>query len=218
MKMKYKNQVKTRTPTSPHLEAPAQLKVTTKTIWTCTWLILRFCRWLIFVFASRSCSDSFIKFERGRHAKIWKWPARKPFPKTQSKSYQAEQHHWKLCTWIFYFARGTRTDLEEEDDQESFFRWLEENPNAGVAQNADNDDDQDIEYDEDGNIIVPEKSKVKILCIQKSRTQVYSKILSLEDYRPTTADWSLTNQLWEFWKKFLRRTWGHQKLGKRRNR
>jgi ATP-dependent RNA helicase DDX42 len=54
-----------------------------------------------------------------------------------------------------------RTDLEGEDDQESFFRWLEENPNAGVAQNADNDDDQDIEYDEDGNIIVPEKSKVK---------------------------------------------------------
>ena len=36
---------------------------------------------------------------------------------------------------------------------------MEENPNAGVANEA-NDDDQDIEYDDDGNIIVPEKSKI----------------------------------------------------------
>lgn len=49
--------------------------------------------------------------------------------------------------------------MEEEDDQESYFRWLEENPNAGVNQ-AQNDEEQDLEYDEDGNIIVPEKSKV----------------------------------------------------------
>ena len=57
--------------------------------------------------------------------------------------------------------RGTRDDIEAEDDQESFFRWLEENPNAGVSQ-ADDDDQQDLDYDADGNIIVPEKSKVWI--------------------------------------------------------
>lgn len=56
--------------------------------------------------------------------------------------------------------KGKRADLDEEDDQESYFRWLEENPNAGVIQ-ADNDnEEQDIDYDEDGNIIVPEKSKI----------------------------------------------------------
>ena len=57
--------------------------------------------------------------------------------------------------------RGTRDDIEEEDDQESYFRWLEENPNAGVVQGQDQDnDDQDLEYDDDGNIVVPEKSKI----------------------------------------------------------
>ncbi|CAF0895645.1 unnamed protein product [Brachionus calyciflorus] len=53
--------------------------------------------------------------------------------------------------------KGTRDDIEDEDDQESYFRWLEENPNAGVQ--GGDDDDQDIEYDEDGNIIPPEKKK-----------------------------------------------------------
>ena len=37
------------------------------------------------------------------------------------------------------------------------FRWLEENPNAGT--NRDDDDDLNIEYDADGNPIVPEKDK-----------------------------------------------------------
>jgi len=38
---------------------------------------------------------------------------------------------------------------------------LEENPNAGLTQtDTDNPDEQDIDYDEDGNIIVPEKNKV----------------------------------------------------------
>lgn len=55
-------------------------------------------------------------------------------------------------------VKGTRDDIEEEDDQESYFRWLEENPNAGVVQGED-EDEQDIEYDDEGNIIVPEKKK-----------------------------------------------------------
>ena len=54
--------------------------------------------------------------------------------------------------------KGTRDDIEGEDDQESFFKWMEDNPNAGVALN--DDDEQDLDYDEEGNIIVPEKSKV----------------------------------------------------------
>lgn len=54
--------------------------------------------------------------------------------------------------------KGTRDDIEGEDDQESFFKWMEENPNAGIALN--DDDEQDLDYDEEGNIIVPEKSKV----------------------------------------------------------
>jgi ATP-dependent RNA helicase DDX42 len=60
--------------------------------------------------------------------------------------------------------RGTRDDIEQEDDQESFFRWLEENPNAGQPSN-DNDDEQELDYDEEGNIIVPEKSKVSVYCL-----------------------------------------------------
>lgn len=55
--------------------------------------------------------------------------------------------------------RGERADIEEEDDQESFFRYMEENPNAGVIFTS-TEDDAEIEYDEDGNPIPPEKSKV----------------------------------------------------------
>jgi len=54
--------------------------------------------------------------------------------------------------------RGKRDDIEEEDDQESYFRYMEENPMAGVI----NDDDDQIEYDEDGNAIIPDK-KVRII-------------------------------------------------------
>jgi ATP-dependent RNA helicase DDX42 len=57
--------------------------------------------------------------------------------------------------------KGTRDDIEAEDDHESFFKWIEENPNAGVDPNAaDDNGEQDIEYDDEGNIIVPERSKI----------------------------------------------------------
>ncbi len=55
------------------------------------------------------------------------------------------------------FCRGIRDDLENEDDEESYYRYMEENPMAGVI----DDDDMDIEYDEDGNAIIPEYKKVK---------------------------------------------------------
>ncbi|EEC04596.1 ATP-dependent RNA helicase, putative, partial [Ixodes scapularis] len=52
--------------------------------------------------------------------------------------------------------RGVRDDIENEDDEESYYRYVEENPNAG----ADKDDsDLELEYDEDGNPIAPVKSK-----------------------------------------------------------
>ncbi|CAF3600862.1 unnamed protein product [Rotaria sordida] len=56
--------------------------------------------------------------------------------------------------------KGIRDDIDKEDDQESYFRWLEENPNAGLPI-ADNDDDEDreLQYDDDGNLIAPEISK-----------------------------------------------------------
>ena len=53
--------------------------------------------------------------------------------------------------------KGIRDDIEEADDEESYYKWLEENPNAGKI-NVD-EDGIEIEYDEDGNPIVPMKSK-----------------------------------------------------------
>lgn len=53
---------------------------------------------------------------------------------------------------------GIRDDLEEEDVEESYYRYMEENPNAGLAP-AD-EEDPEIEYDEDGNPIPPDKKKI----------------------------------------------------------
>lgn len=53
-------------------------------------------------------------------------------------------------------AKGVRDDIEGEDDHESFFRYMEENPNAGTH---NDDSDQEMEYDAEGNPIVPVKSK-----------------------------------------------------------
>lgn len=52
--------------------------------------------------------------------------------------------------------KGVRQDIEDADDEESYYKWLEENPEAG---RLNDDDDIEIEYDEDGNPIVPMKSK-----------------------------------------------------------
>ena len=54
--------------------------------------------------------------------------------------------------------KGVRQDIEEADDEESYYKWLEENPNAG-RYGDENEDDLMIEYDADGNPIVPLKSK-----------------------------------------------------------
>lgn len=46
-----------------------------------------------------------------------------------------------------------RDDIEGEDEQESYFRYMEENPTAGLVA----DDDDIIDYDEDGNPIFVNK-------------------------------------------------------------
>ncbi|CAF3734679.1 unnamed protein product [Adineta steineri] len=56
--------------------------------------------------------------------------------------------------------KGVRDDIDKEDDQESYFRWLEENPNAGLPIGDDDDEDRELQYDDDGNLIAPEVSKV----------------------------------------------------------
>ena len=37
--------------------------------------------------------------------------------------------------------------IEDADDEESYYKWLEENPDAGRVQD---EDELEIEYDEDG--------------------------------------------------------------------
>ena len=56
-----------------------------------------------------------------------------------------------------YVSRGVRDDIEEEDVQEAYFRYMEENPMAGLL---GDEDDMNMEYDEDGNVIVPNVKKV----------------------------------------------------------
>ena len=52
--------------------------------------------------------------------------------------------------------KGVRGDIDDEDDEESYYRYMEENPNAGLR---DEGSDQEIDYDEDGNPIAPPKKK-----------------------------------------------------------
>lgn len=51
--------------------------------------------------------------------------------------------------------KGIRDDIEELDGEESYYKFMAENPDFG----KDLDSDNDLEYDEDGNPIAPKKSK-----------------------------------------------------------
>ncbi|KAG5899771.1 hypothetical protein JTB14_006106 [Gonioctena quinquepunctata] len=53
---------------------------------------------------------------------------------------------------------GLRNDLEEEDVEESYYRYMEENPNAGLL--PVDEEFPDLEYDSDGNPIAPDKKKI----------------------------------------------------------
>ncbi len=91
-------------------------------------------------------------------------------------------------------GRGIRDDLEQEDDEESYYRYMEENPLAGV--NLD-DDELDIEYDADGNAIIPEYKKVSGQDRVSEHQKVTGKVLILvhresvcflADHRSIAAD------------------------------
>ena len=49
-----------------------------------------------------------------------------------------------------FSCRGVRDDIDKEDDQESYFRWLEENPNAGLPITDEDEEDRELQYDDDG--------------------------------------------------------------------
>ncbi|KAM3598527.1 uncharacterized protein V6R79_019089 [Siganus canaliculatus] len=61
----------------------------------------------------------------------------------------------------FFFSaclyRGIRDDIEEEDEQEAYFRYMAENPTAGLTQE---EEDENIDYDSDGNPIAPTTKKI----------------------------------------------------------
>lgn len=52
-------------------------------------------------------------------------------------------------------GRGARGDIDEMDDEESYYKYMEENP----LNNGDDGSDVEMEYDEDGNPIPPPKKK-----------------------------------------------------------
>lgn len=52
--------------------------------------------------------------------------------------------------------KGTRGDIDDEDDEESYYKYMEENPMAGVV---DDSSDVEIEYDADGNPIAPPRKR-----------------------------------------------------------
>ena len=61
--------------------------------------------------------------------------------------------------------KGIRDDIESEDAEESYYKYMEENPNAGVgtfAHDEDEDEIDKIEYDEEGNPIVQTKLVVPL--------------------------------------------------------
>lgn len=54
-------------------------------------------------------------------------------------------------------AKGIRDDIEEEDEQEAYFRYMAENPTAGLTQE---EEEENIDYDSDGNPIPSTTKKI----------------------------------------------------------
>ncbi|CAH8456216.1 unnamed protein product [Dicrocoelium dendriticum] len=55
-------------------------------------------------------------------------------------------------------SKGIRDDIEQEDEVESYMRFMEENPHLGLA--ADDEEEEAYEYDAEGNIIGTEKKAI----------------------------------------------------------
>lgn len=52
--------------------------------------------------------------------------------------------------------KGVRADIDDMDDEESYYQYMEDNPMAGVA---DENSGDELEYDADGNPIAPSKKR-----------------------------------------------------------
>lgn len=52
--------------------------------------------------------------------------------------------------------KGVRADIDDMDDEESYYKYMEDNPMAGVLDEGSGDE---LEYDEDGNPIAPSKKR-----------------------------------------------------------
>uniref|UniRef100_A0A182HML2 Uncharacterized protein n=1 Tax=Anopheles arabiensis TaxID=7173 RepID=A0A182HML2_ANOAR len=52
--------------------------------------------------------------------------------------------------------KGTRGDIDDEDDEESYYRYMQENPHAGLI---DEGSDAEMDYDEDGNPVPPQRRR-----------------------------------------------------------
>lgn len=96
---------------------------------------------------SDSEEDPLDQFMAGIEQQVQKEKVRK----TQDVAFSAE-----LGTSTEKRIKGVRGDIDDEDDEESYYRYMEENPNAGLR---DEGSDIEIEYDEDGNPIAPPKKK-----------------------------------------------------------
>ena len=57
--------------------------------------------------------------------------------------------------------KAKRDDIDELDEQEAYFKWLEENPEAGLLQKEE--EDFDIEYDADGNPIYRYTAEFRVI-------------------------------------------------------
>ena len=66
----------------------------------------------------------------------------------------------QFCPIFAVNVRGVRDDIEQEDVEEAYYRYMEENPMAGVL--ADEQEDLNVQYDNEGNIIYVEKNKVSL--------------------------------------------------------
>ncbi|KAG5670871.1 hypothetical protein PVAND_001104 [Polypedilum vanderplanki] len=54
-------------------------------------------------------------------------------------------------------SKGIRADIDELDDEESYYKYMEENPMAGVL---DNNSEDEMEYDEEGYPIAQRKKEI----------------------------------------------------------
>lgn len=85
-------------------------------------------------------------------------------------------------------TKGVRADIDDMDDEESYYKYMEENPMAGVL---DENSGDELEYDEDGNPIPPTKkryidplppidhSEIKYMPFEKNFYVIHDEIAAL---------------------------------------